>query len=304
MNKGKAVAFVAGGAVSFGILSTFVRLAQHDGYDIPSITFSQVLTGTVLVALLNLLPQQQWEGSRSFTLAEKGKVMLHGCCVGMISTFYFLSIRYGAASTSIVLLAQSVWMGILLECILTRSFPSALKAGAVVVILAGTILATGILHKGASISAAGVGFGLLAAVANTISVYCSGRIVVNKSPLRRTLWLSLGCLAAVSLVWGGTLWQHFDVEILWQWGWILAVAGMVLPPLLYVRGMPVIGVGLSSIVTCLQIPAAAVFAYLVLQEEVSGWQWVGIILITGAIVVMNTGLPGVKKNLAQIEKGY
>ncbi|KIO78725.1 hypothetical protein TH53_02100 [Pedobacter lusitanus] len=285
-----AILFVIIGAFSFGLLGTFVKLARQDGYDTANITFSQVATGFILILLLNLLARKKKAEDWKFTTGEKVKVALHGVCVGLINIFYFLSIWYGSAGTSIVLLTQSVWMGILLESILTRKFPSPRKIIAAVVILGGTVLATNLLLAGSSIGLAAIGFGLLAAVASTCSIYLSSRVVVNKSPLRRTLFLNMGCLLAVLIIWGPSLLQSFDAAVLWKWGLALALLGMVLPPLMYVKGMPVIGVGLSGIITSLQIPVGAIFACLVLRENINVYQWTGILLIIGAIVWLNIGL--------------
>ena len=282
-----AVLQVVTGAISFGILGTFVKLAQRDGYDLPAVTFAQVAMGVLLLLIINLFIKKRNHPARAFTKGEKVKVILHGMCVGLISTFYFLSIRYGSAATSIVLLAQSVWMGIVLECILTRSFPSVQKIIMIAVILAGTLLATNVLITGSNISVAGIISGLLAAIANTASIYFSGFLVVNKSPERRTLYLGIGCLLMVSLIYGYSFIQHFDARILWKWGIVLGLTAMVIPPLLYIRGMPVLGVGLSSVITCLQIPASAIFAWWILHEQVNGYQWWGIILIVAGIAGMN-----------------
>ncbi|WP_118972883.1 EamA family transporter [Taibaiella koreensis] len=282
------ILLVVAGAICFGSLSTVVSLARKEGYDVPSITFAQVLLGFLVLVLLNLLPRPAKGPSNTFSGKDILKVMLHGVCVGLISTFYILSVRYGSAAVSIVLLAQSVWMSIVLEAVPARTFPSLKKIVAAVVILAGTLLATNVLFRSSvSIAPAGMVYGLLAAVANTASIYCSGRIVTGKAPLRRTLYLGMGCLLVVSLVWGPALLRHFDSSILWSWGWALALVGMVLPTLLYIKGMPVIGIGLSAIVTCLQIPVSALLAFIVLGEPVSGYQWLGLLLIAGSIIGMH-----------------
>lgn len=231
----KAILFVILGATSFGILSTFVELAHKDGHETAAINFAQVVMGFLILVLLNLLSRHKTGSNRQFTAREKIQVILHGICVGLIGTFYILSIRYGSAATSIVLLSQSVWMGVLAESIHSRRFPPARKIIAVIIILGGTLLATNILLSGTTLNITGLIFGLLAAVANTISIYLSSHVVINKSPVHRTLFLNTGCLIAVLLIWGNTLLHHFDLQIFWPWGIVLALTGMVLPPLLYIR---------------------------------------------------------------------
>ena len=68
---------------------------------------------------------------------------------------------------------------------------------------------------------------------------------------------------------------------------ILALFGTILPPLLYTAGMPKIDVGLGAIISSIELPAAVLMAYFLLNEQVDIGQWLGIVLILMAVVQMN-----------------
>ena len=61
-------------------------------------------------------------------------------------------------------------------------------------------------------------------------------------------------------------------------------------------GFPLTGIGLGSIVSALELPVSVMMAYFLLNEEVILSQWIGIVLIILAIIIMNVNFKS-KKNL-------
>jgi drug/metabolite transporter (DMT)-like permease len=53
-------------------------------------------------------------------------------------------------------------------------------------------------------------------------------------------------------------------------------------------GFPLTGIGLGSIVSALELPVSVTMAYILLNEKVNFLQWLGIVLIIVAIIIMNT----------------
>jgi drug/metabolite transporter (DMT)-like permease len=72
-----------------------------------------------------------------------------------------------------------------------------------------------------------------------------------------------------------------------KWGIVLALFGTIIPPMLLNAGFPLTGIGLGSIVASLELPVSVLMAYFLLHEQVVFLQWLGIILIISAIVLMN-----------------
>jgi drug/metabolite transporter (DMT)-like permease len=85
----------------------------------------------------------------------------------------------------------------------------------------------------------------------------------------------------------------FNFEIFLKWGIILALFGTIIPPMLLNAGFPYTGIGLGSIVASIELPVSVLMAYFLLSETVILSQWIGIVMIIFAIVIMNISL---KKN--------
>jgi drug/metabolite transporter (DMT)-like permease len=92
--------------------------------------------------------------------------------------------------------------------------------------------------------------------------------------------------------------HSFRYSILWKYGFVLALFGTVIPPILFNIGFPNAGLGLGSIVSSLELPVSVTMAFVLLGEEVIAVQWLGIVLILFAIVLMN--LPS-QKNYKSVE---
>jgi len=72
-----------------------------------------------------------------------------------------------------------------------------------------------------------------------------------------------------------------------KWGLLLALFGTVIPPLFFAYGIPKTGLGLSAILSAAELPVAVLMSSIVLQEEVTAVQWLGVGLILLAIVLSN-----------------
>jgi drug/metabolite transporter (DMT)-like permease len=291
----KGSLLVALGASSYGMLTTFVKMAYAEGFTSYEIVFSQMILGMIGLVLINLL-FVKGKSTSQFEPKSKSilKLMAAGTSLGLTSTFYYFAVKYIPVSIGIVLLMQSVWMGVFLEGIINKKKPSVNKIIAVIVILAGTVLATNILFSSIELDWRGIGWGMLAAISYTITIYTSNTVSLQLHSLRRSLWMLLGGTLVVTIIAAPYLIEQFNLEIFKKWGLILALFGTILPPILFTAGMPKINVGLGAIISSVELPVAVIMAYILLNEVVNPYQWLGIGIILAAVVVMN--LPKRKKN--------
>ena len=279
---------VALGASSYGMLTTFVKMAYEEGFTTYEVTFAQLLIGFLGLTVLNLFYKGK-KREHSIPTSRKSvlKLILAGSSLGLTSIFYYLAVQYITVSIGIVLLMQSVWMGVALDAIIHKEKPTPLKVLAVFIILAGTLLATNVLFESFELDIRGIMFGLLAAASYTITIYSSNTVSTELPSLVRSKWMMLGGLIIISVITLPTLIQEFNLEIFYVWGPILALFGTILPPLFLTTGMPKLNVGIGVIITSIELPVAVCMAYLLLNEVVTLPQWLGIILILFSIVVMN-----------------
>jgi drug/metabolite transporter (DMT)-like permease len=216
--------------------------------------------------------------------------MLAGTSLGMTSVFYYLSVKYIDVSIAIVLLMQTVWMGVLLEMILDKKLPSNQKIMAVFIVLIGTILATNLIQNEIALDWRGLFWGILAAASFTTTMFTANRVATEITSAQRSLYMLLGGAIIVFLFSIVTQSTPFNFEIFLKWGIIVALFGTIIPPVLLNSGFPLTGIGLGSIVSSLELPVSVLMAYFLLSEKINGLQWFGIILIILAIVVMNINL--------------
>jgi drug/metabolite transporter (DMT)-like permease len=286
----KGSIFVALGASSYGLLATFVKLAYNEGFSTAEVTASQFSLG--FAGLFTLTLFRKWERvpeTKTSGIKSIFKLIVAGTSMGLTSIFYYMAVQYIPVGVGIVLLMQTVWMGVILEMILNKKAPGLRKIVSVFIILAGTILATNLLKQSVSINWTGFGWGMMAALSYTASMYASNNIELRFPPLKRSLYMILGGLIIISFIFHSSLNQGFSYHIFLRWGLILSLFGTILPPLLFTKGMPLTGMGLGAIIATIEIPVSVLMAHVLLKEPVSFLQWVGVILILFAVVLMNIG---------------
>jgi len=284
----KGVFLVAIGATTYGMLATFVKMAYSEGYTTAEVTTSQFILGIIGILLINAF--QKAKHKDKVVKATKKNIfslMLAGTSLGMTSLFYYLAVKYIPVSIGIVLLMQTVWMGVLLEMILEKKLPSKQKVIAVIIVLIGTVLATNIIHNDVALDWRGLAWGVLAAASFTTTMFTANSVATEISSAQRSLYMLLGGAIIVFSFAIATQVTPFNFEIFMKWGIILAIFGTIIPPMLMTAGFPLTGIGLGSIVSALELPVSVMMAYILLDEQVVLSQWIGIVLIILAIIIMN-----------------
>lgn len=286
----KGLFLVGLGATSYGMLATFVKLAYNENYTTAEVTSSQFIYGILGMLIINGF--QKLKSKQPVINASKKNIvqlMLAGTSLGMTSVFYYLCVKYINVSIAIVLLMQTVWMGVLLEWILDKVVPSSKKITAVIVVLLGTILATNMTSASSlQVDWRGIFWGLLAAASFTTTMFTANKIALGVSSAQRSLYMLLGGAVIVFAFALFTQNTPFNFEIFYKWGIFLALFGTIIPPILLNAGFPKTGIGLGSIISSLELPVSVLMAYIILGEKVVFIQWLGIVLIIAAIVIMNT----------------
>lgn len=301
----KGIIYVALGASSYGMLATFVKIAYQQGFTTAEVTTSQYVFAIICLLFLNFMIRNK--PLEKTTNQDLKRLILSGTSMGFTSVLYYLSVRYINASIAVVLLMQSVWIGVLIETIIDKSKISLSKIAAVVLVLIGTVLATNILKSELIFDFKGYLFGFLAAISFSITLYSTNSVAKHLHPYKRTLFMLFGGAIIVLFF---TLFTQilptyfqteivpkefvfikpFDSSILYTWGILLSVLGTVLPPILLNKGFPLVGVGLGSIVSALELPVSVTCAFIFLNESVLFIQWIGIFVILGAIIMINWNL--------------
>lgn len=287
----KGIFLVLFGACSFGILSTFVKLAYAEGYTLGDVTGTQALFGSILLWGIYLLQRktQSKEAPRPIIKTHWLKLILAGTFTGLVSLTYYQCVKLLPASVAIILLMQFVWISVLLEFIFFKKTPHKLQILAVVFILIGTVAASGYFEQSASsLNLAGIAYGMVAALCYAIFLMLNGNLGNEYPPLQKSALMITGACILIFIV----LPPYFLVNgalggSLLKWGLILAIFGTVIPPICFSSGIPKIGLTLSSILSSVELPVAVSMSALVLHENVSWIRWLGVIIILSSMILPN-----------------
>jgi Predicted permease, DMT superfamily len=272
------------GAASFGLLSTIVKFAYHAGFNAEEVTSSQILFGFIVLWLISL---PAWPQLRQISKATLLKLVASGTFTGLVGIFYYYALQSLDASFGVILLFQFVWMGFLVDWLISQRRPTRSQGLAIIIVLLGTVLAAGIQSPQIRhISLSGVLFGLLAAASYTGSITVNARIATEvPAPLRSALFMT-GATIITLLVYPphflltGTLFHG-----LWPYVLLLGLFGVVIPPYLFAIGMPQIGPALASILGSVELPVVILCSHLFLHEQVTPVQVGGVLCILGGIVI-------------------
>lgn len=281
--KGAVLVFL--GAMSYGILATIVKFANNQGIHTSVLTFMQFAVGVCFLIVLARFQQKQ--SKARLKRASKIKLVLFGTTFGMTSIFYYMSIQYIPVSMGIILLMQSIWMSVVLEALLSRTFPNPLKIIGTITILVGTALATNVLVEVASIDWRGIGLGMMAASSYTISLYASSNIETGHKNAVRSQYLISGGLLFVLAYWNYDIITYFTSTSGLLWGALLALFGTIIPPLLFTKGIPLVGIGIGAIIAAVEIPVSILSAHIILDERIAMLQWIGVLVILVSVILVN-----------------
>lgn len=286
MDKLKGIFFVAFGAASYGLLATMVKVANLQGLSTAMLTFYQYLLGFLVLSLAAYHVARK--KPPAFQRGDKRSLILFGSSMGFTSSLYYLSIQYVPVSVAIILLMQTIWMGVVVELLISRQKPQALKIIGALVVLIGTFLAVDALDNLDQLNLIGVFYGVTAAVSFTVTLTATNRIATHLPNLIRSQYMVLGGVLAVLLFWNFNLISSeiFNPKI-FTFGLFLALFGTLIPPIMFNKGFPIIGIGLGGILTAIEIPVSIVSANWLLDEQLKLIQWLGVVIIIIAVVIIN-----------------
>ena len=291
----KGIILVLFGACSFGILSTFVKLAYADGYSLSDVSGTQAFFGAILLWTFYFLQTKISKKVYPKPITPWFKLLAAGAFTGLVSMFYYQCVKLAPASLAIILLMQFVWISVLLEFFIYKKKPSNMQVLAIVVILFGTVLASGFIETNADQNnIKGLIFGMLAALCYAIFLMLNGKLGNDYPPLKKSALMITGACILIFVA----LPPQFLINgalsgSLLKWGIILAVFGTFIPPICFAAGIPKIGLTLSSILSSVELPVAVMMSSLILHEEVNLIRWLGVIIIISAVIIPN--LENIKK---------
>ncbi|AWX57246.1 MULTISPECIES: DMT family transporter [Brevibacillus] len=282
MTYWRSIFLVLLGACSYGVLSIFMKHAFQLGFTPFEMSGSQLIFGGLIMTVMAIFFSKQRFSFKYLLLLAPASLMM-----ASTSLFYHQAVSRVSASLAIVLLFQFTWIGVLLEAIMDRKWPTAEKWVSLVMLGAGTVLASGLGESGIqSVDMVGLIFGLMSGATFALVIFFSGRILPGMDPyLRSAISISMAALM-LSIVYPPTFLVNGQLlQGLLPLGLLVAIFGSVIPIFCLAVGVPRIGNGLATILSAVELPTVVLLSSFVLQETVSLPQWGGVFMILAAICV-------------------
>lgn len=270
------------GGVSFGVPSSFVKLAYDSGFNTADVVGAQFFFGAFIFWLIGI-----FRIKIDISISTIVKLLLAGAPMAFTTLLYYHSLNYLDASIAIIILFQFTWMGVLGEWFIDKVRPSIGKIISVFLLLGGSLLAVNITQTPFhTIPIQGILWGLLAAVSFTVFIFGSGRVGVHINPFKKSIFMATGAFIVSLFIYpplfliNGSMTGNFLI-----WGLIFGLFGVALPPLLFSLSLPHIESSLGTILSASELPTSVLLSMVVLSEYVSWIQWVGTIIILFGIIL-------------------
>lgn len=270
------------GGCSYGVVSTFVKLAYGNGFTVGDITGSQYVCGAAIGWIVTRFVPRIKLTVKQFLL-----LLASGIPMGLTGVFYNQSLEYVHASFAVVLLMQYIWIYQGLQYIFDKKTPSISNVISIAVIILGSILASDVFKSSNGFSWVGIGWGMLAALSFAGFVYVSGNSSIPIHPVYKSAIMTTGAGLVVMIIMPPLFLVNEALENgLLKYAILTGLFGSIFPPILFSIGMPKVR-NLGNILCASELPMAVSMSALVLGETVGFLRWVGVLIILIGIAYPN-----------------
>lgn len=277
-------------AICFGGHSSLVKQLLILGSNPFQILFYELALASMILGVARI-----FYGTRLIGLSgrEAGRVFWWGG-IGVVGTglALYAAVDRIPVALAIVLLFYYVPWVFLLEFLVLKIRPTPKRWIALTMILTGTVFATDVTGVSwQTLDAVGILLGLVSGVCYGTFIFGARGLGTMGTPLDRSFLIcGLGC---VLFIIGGLFrpqTMFVPPEALLQFAVLVAIVtllGQVIPLLAFSKAIPIVGGSLSAIIASVELPVACLVAFLLLGEGLAPHQWLGVFLITLAVVVAN-----------------
>ncbi len=212
------------------------------------------------------------------------------CSIVFFNYCYFKAITMTSLSVAAVLLYTAPAIVMVLSAILFREKITTVKMLALIATFVGCVFVTGLVGDTGALSLQGILVGLGAGLGYALySIFCKFALQRGYSSLTITFYTFLfACLGALPLANVGMIVNACvsDINMLGFYI-IFAMVSTVVPYILYTVGLSAMENSKASIVASVEPVAATAFGILLFEENMSINNFIGIVLVLGAIVICN-----------------
>lgn len=283
-----ALLAAASAGIAFGCMGTGSQLMARQGFGLTEIAASQFIVAALVMGVLSLAKFRNFPDRSSC-------VKLLG--VGLLQPISALCLYCGidnlTVGQAVAIQFQYVWLTIAIQSAVDRKLPSGRVVLAALVIIVGTLLASGVaedvLSDNSALNAVGIAFSVACAIAYSFFLFFNGRVAVDTHPVPRS-FLLLVSGAVITAIMAPELFAGGLGHIAAIAPGALVLGLMTTVPVLCVSyASSRISGGTLAILTSMELPAAVVTGVVVLADPTSIVKIAGVSLIMIGIIVSEIG---------------
>lgn len=293
-----AAILVFGAGVLWGSMGIFVRLFENAGLGTMEIVEVRAITTTLIMFLFLFAYDRRlliikWKDLWCFLGTGIASIVFFNFC-------YFKAITMTSLSVAAVLLYTAPAFVILFSHILFGESLTARKVLALILTFVGCVLVTGMLEHTGSVSTGGILLGLGAGLGYAMYTIFS-RCALKKGYHSFTISFYTFLVAAIGAIPMADLRMTLKVSggsaVMIGYSFMFGFITTVLAFIMYTTGMSMMDSGKAAIIASVEPVVATIIGVVLYHESLTLCQWIGVVLVFGAIVMCST-----EKNHFQIDR--
>ncbi len=270
--------------VAFGSSGTVSQIVIRQGFSVGDATVSQFLIATVVMGVLVAVRYRDFPPARDVV-----KLLLIGLLQPVSVMCLYCGIDNLSVGQAVAIQFQYVWLTVVIQSVADKKLPGIWAVVSSIVIIAGTMFASGVvddaLSGGSALNAVGVAFSVVCAVSYSFFLYLNGRTAVDVHPVTRTFILLVSGTVLSSVVNFG-FYENFAENIIAIAPGATVLCLLLIAPvfcLSYVsKRLPG---SVVAILTSVELPAAVATGALVLGDQTSALKIFGVVVIIMGIAL-------------------
>lgn len=269
-------------ATAFAMMAIFAKYAYRENLNLLTILSLRFTIAALVMWLVVVVKRQDPRLARNELLALLG---LGAMGYGLMSTFFFTSVRLVPASIASILLYTYPVIVTVLSALIYKEAITRYKVISLLISSIGLVMVVGIAFEGLNVF--GVLCGFMAAVVYSLYIVISNRFIGRIDPVIVTTYISTSAAIVFNIVG----WSSGSVDLsIGTAGWLsilgISIVSSVIAILTFFQGLKLVGPSKASIISTLEPVLTIVVAFMLFGEKMSLWQVVGAGLVIGAVVLV------------------
>ena len=282
----KAALQVFLGGASYGAMATTYKLSYAAGFTTWQVVAAQAWFGCALFAVAVLVSLARGKRWTRLPWKRAAKLLGLGLITSVTTILYTYAMSLLPVPVALTLLFQFTWIGLVIQVIWTRRPPTVPQVVAALVIVVGTVFASGVYETGiAGYDPVGLVCGFCSAISCALFVALSGKVDAGCSTEQRGFTVCLGTVVASLVVCPDFVVSGVLLEGIAPFGLVMGTFGLLLPVLLFGLGTPHLPSGTATILTSAELPAGLLVAMVVLGTPIGAVEWLGVAAILAGVCI-------------------